>query len=225
MHDEVVDADTPVETSWTRVSTWLQTHAPATAAALRPPASPEDVSRAEKSTGVVWPQQLRTWFRLHDGWDRDVWASVLPGWSSPMSVERAVEAWQVHQDVMQEIAADHEGSADLLAQGVQDEAGQPAGVFLPSFVPVDEDQSGTYLFVDCRLGPRHGCVTQWDKYEGDGSGSGWWSIAQMLSDVADHLEEQTPCRYWRPRVEDGFLGWKLDASLGSASRCLARSPQ
>ena len=214
-----------METAWARITTWLQTHAPATIGTLRPPAPAEELARAEARTGVAWPEQLRAWFRLHDGWDRDAWASVLPGWSSPMSLVRCLEDWQMQQDIWRDIAADDEDTAERLAGSARQEAGEVAGAFLPFFVPLDEDQSGEVLFVDCRPGSRQGCVTIWMKHDFDHYGLGWWSIAQMLSDVADHLEEQSPCRYWRPQVEDGFLRWELDDSLGSASHCLARAPQ
>ncbi len=220
--DERVSTDTPLETSWVRITTWLLAHAPATAAALHPPASAQDVARAEESTGVVWPQQLRTWFGLHGGWDRDAWAAVLPGWSSPMSLSRSLEEQRTWLEVWEDVAADDE---DLVERGVLamgQHAGEVAGAFLPFFVPLDEDQSGEVLFVDCRPGPRQGCVTHWMKHDFDHYGLGWWSIAQMLSDVADHLQQWTPCRYWRPQVEDGALRWEFDEDADSDSHCLAR---
>ena len=224
-HDGSVSTDLPIEASWARITTWLQAHAPATAATLRPAAPAEELARTEESTGVLWPQQLRTWFTLHDGWDRDAWASVLPGWSSPMSLTRSLEERQIWLDVWRDLADDDEDIAARRTEAAQQQAGQVAGVFLPSFVPLDEDQSGDVLFVDCRPGPRHGCVTHWMNHDFDHYGLGWWSIGQMLSDVAEHLEQQTPCRYWRPRVEDGSLRWERDDSSGSTSRCLARAPQ
>jgi cell wall assembly regulator SMI1 len=223
--DERVSTDIPLEASWTRITTWLQAHAPTTAAALHPPASVQDVARAEESTGVVWPQQLRTWFGLHDGWDRNAWASVLPGWSSPMSLSRSLEERQIWLEVWDDVAADDEEIVERRTEAMGQQAGEVAGVFLPSFVPLDEDQSGEALFVYCRPGLRQGCVTHWMKHDFDYYGLGWWSIGEMLSDVADHLEQQTPCRYWRPQVQDGSLSWVLDEDLGSDSRCLARVSQ
>ena len=121
------------------------------------------------------------------------------------------------------MAADDEDIVARRIEALGQQAGEVAGVFLPSFIPLDEDQSGEVLFVDCRPGPRQGCVTHWMEHDFDHYGLVWWSIAQMLSDVADHLEQQTPCRYWRPQVEDDALRWELDEDAGSDSHCLART--
>lgn len=217
-----MDSAAQVTASWTRILIWLQTHASATAQALRPPAPAATLLAAQERTGVSWPPELREWFGLHDGWERDAWPSILPGWSSPMSLQRLLDDWQMQQEIWADLAGDDEDIAAQLVEAAGEDAGHVAGVFLPSFVPLDEDQSGDVLFVDCRPGPRQGCVTEWGKENLDSSGVGWWSIGQMLNDVADHLEDRTPCRFWRPQVVDGVLSWNIDESLGSVSRCLAR---
>ncbi|MEZ0494654.1 hypothetical protein AB2L28_20650 [Kineococcus sp. TBRC 1896] len=214
-----------VEAAWARITAWLRTHAPATAASLHPPAPARERALAEERTGVLWPEQLRTWFSLHDRWDRDAGAAVLPGWPGPMSLTRALDDRQLRLKIEQDVTADDEDAAEHRAEVAQQEAGQIAGAFLPAFIALDENQSGDALFVDCRRGPRHGCVTEWIDEAFDGAGPVWWSIAQMLSDVADHLEQQTPCRYWRPQVEDGAVRWELDDLWDSTSRCLARAEQ
>ena len=217
-----MNSTAPVTTSWTRIMTWLQTHAPATAQALRPPAPAAELAAAQERTGVSWPSELQEWFGLHDGWERDAWPSILPGWSSPMSLQRCLDDWRMQQEIWADLAGGDEDVAAQLVDAAGEDAGEMAGVFLPSFVPLDEDQSGDVLFVDCRPGPRQGCVTEWMKENFDSAGVGWWSIGQMFSDVADHLENQTACRFWRPQVVDGVLRWDIDESLGSVSRCLAR---
>ncbi|MEU6055100.1 SMI1/KNR4 family protein [Streptomyces xanthochromogenes] len=58
-----------VEGAWGRIEAWLEEHAPATAALLRPPASDADIDAVEESIGVVFPPALRAWYRLHDGTD------------------------------------------------------------------------------------------------------------------------------------------------------------
>lgn len=70
-------------------------------------------------------------------------------------------------------------------------AGDPAGRFLPDFLPF-ADRDGNLLCVDTRPGPLHGRVTELDKVGAvdsgaDEAGARWLSLSAMFTDLADSL--------------------------------------
>ncbi|MFF8770470.1 SMI1/KNR4 family protein [Kitasatospora sp. NPDC015120] len=78
----------PVAESWRLIDGWLAEHAPASRAALRPPASPEAIDRTEEQLGFTLPADLRESLRCHDG--DSSYLGVLP--CGPLySTERILE--------------------------------------------------------------------------------------------------------------------------------------
>ncbi|MER5637393.1 SMI1/KNR4 family protein [Kitasatospora sp. NPDC002227] len=65
----------PVAASWKRIDAWLAQHAPASFAALRPPATPDAIARAESLIGIPLPSDLRESLLCHNG---DVFPGALP---------------------------------------------------------------------------------------------------------------------------------------------------
>ena len=119
-----------------------------------------------------------------------------------------------------EVAESHSMMVEI-SRGIADEFGDGhssaatlAGVgagwtFRPEFVPF-AGIDGYWLVVDTRPGNLHGCITKFDKYEGD-EGPQWNSISAMLTDLADSLETgRRFARWWRPRVTDGELSWEFE---------------
>jgi hypothetical protein len=82
-------------------------------------------------------------------------------------------------------------------------------MFLPSFVPIAEDQSGADMFVDTRSGGLRGCVTEFVKGDAYNWGPRWPSVGAMLADVADPLHASTPLGSWQPEVDHGELSWRI----------------
>ncbi|NYV76222.1 SMI1/KNR4 family protein [Streptomyces sp. UH6] len=62
-----MDRQARVETAWRRYEEWLSRHAPLSYGLLRDPATPEQLERAERATGVVMPPELRALYLIHDG--------------------------------------------------------------------------------------------------------------------------------------------------------------
>lgn len=52
---------------WTRIDAWLETHAPAAAESLRPPAAAEDLAEVEAATGCAATPGLEALYARHDG--------------------------------------------------------------------------------------------------------------------------------------------------------------
>ena len=78
--------------SWAHIVAWCRDHAPETAAAIRPPAGPVILARAEAATGAAWPEDLRAWYRLADGTERTTAGRLLP-FHRPLPLASVIEHW------------------------------------------------------------------------------------------------------------------------------------
>jgi len=196
--------------SWAHIVAWCRDHAPQTAAAIRPPAGPALLARAEAATGAVWPEDLRAWYRLADGTERTTAGRLLP-FHRPLPLASVIEHWTMYQRIWADIAASSPNGAEWsdTARLEAEPAGTAALMFLPSFVPIAEDLGGDDLFVDTREGPLGGCVTAFAKGDADSWGPRWGSVTAMLAELATGLEQGRAVGGWRPRVEDGRLGWDV----------------
>jgi cell wall assembly regulator SMI1 len=208
--------DPEVTTSWARIVTWCRDHAPETAAAIRPPAGPALLGRAEAATGGAWPEDLRAWYRLADGTERITAGGLLPFYL-PLPLATVMEHWAMWQRIWAEIAAASPHAAEWYdtPRLETEPAGTAAMMFLPSFVPIAEDLCGNDLFVDTRQGRLRGCVTEFAKGDTDSRGPRWRSVTAMLAELATALAQGRTIGGWRPRVEDGRLDW--DVAPGPAA--------
>jgi cell wall assembly regulator SMI1 len=217
-----------VQRAWADIVQWCRRNAPATAAAIRPPADTAMLRQAVAATSGRWPDDLGTWYQLADGTERTPHGYLLPSYC-PMPLQNVIEHWRMWLDVGRDLralrraededpwkqAADRslgvvpEGHDEVFARLQTEPAGTAAGMFLPSFVPIAEDQSGSDLFVDTRHGESHGCVARYDNVDVDYQGRQWPSVTAMLTDVADALRTASPVGYWQPEVEDGTLSWRI----------------
>ena len=59
--------DDEVASAWERIVGWLHRHAPASAEALRPGASDEELARLNESLGFEIPDVLEVWLRMNNG--------------------------------------------------------------------------------------------------------------------------------------------------------------
>lgn len=198
-----------VEESWRRIVVWLNAHAPQTATGIRPPASAEVLRAAEAAFPRQWPQDLRDWYRLHDGASsRRLFTGVLPGYAELLSLERIVVASRDYEEIFNDLTEQDEDAFEDGSDADEASAGETAYRFLRSWVPIAEDGTACTMFVDCRDGEHHGCVTLFEREDADAGEPIWASVDAMLADLADALEHGRPCAGWRPRVNDGVLEWE-----------------
>lgn len=209
-----------VEHAFAEIVVWCERYAPRTAAAIRPAADEATLRRAVAATAGRWPDDLLAWYRLMDGTERTPDGYLLPSYC-PLPLDSVMAHWTMWQEIWQQIrdsSRDEERDRRLIALGGVPEdpddafarlqtqpAGTAAGMFLPSFVPIAEDQSGADLFVDARPGDAHGCVTEFVKGDADSRGPRWPSVTAMLTDVAEALRAGRPVGHWHPAAEDGAL--------------------
>ncbi|MDB4976427.1 MAG: Uncharacterized protein JWN48_4768 [Myxococcaceae bacterium] len=195
-----------IDRAWDRVVRWCQTHAPQTAALLRPAPSDAEIEDAERATGVAWPLELKRWYKLQGGLGLyEFEAEIFPGFA-PVSLEALVESYQRVLEIW--FAQDWEGRSieERMAIPITDWS----GTYLPSYLPFAEDGCGNMLLLDARGGLLSGPVREWDKVEADRAGVRWSSLAELLEDVATALEQQRPAQNGlAPRAVEGALEWDL----------------
>nr|WP_246481625.1 hypothetical protein [Amycolatopsis umgeniensis] len=192
--------------AWQRITAWLRTNTPATAATLRPPAPADDVRAVQRATGQVFPDDLLAWWRLMDGVDdeRDHHtAFTVPGVYFPLSVARVRTTWaglSVHHDVR---CCHADG-------GHRQPAGEPTVLFCTAFIPIFRALDGSVLVVDLRPGAERGRVMDWVAAAGTHR-TVWRNVSALLTDIADRLEIHDPtcaAQPGRPIIrEDGVLTW------------------
>ncbi|MGW4047607.1 SMI1/KNR4 family protein [Streptomyces sp. NPDC004721] len=137
----------PISESWKRIENWLAEHAPATYAALAPPADPADIAGAERVIGRPLLKPLVMSLSRHDGL-LDQLGSLPPGFYRPMSAREIAAAWQLLTGFYDKRTADEKGEEadyDFMKIGV-------SSVLYghPQLIPIARDVSGGYLVLDHR---------------------------------------------------------------------------
>ncbi|OXM55266.1 SMI1/KNR4 family protein [Amycolatopsis alba] len=122
--------------AWDRVERWLKAKAPTTAATLRPPATIERITEAQRQSGVAFPAELVASLLRHDGVSDAVGNFALPPFDHPASAETVEREAKVMCEV-------------LTSSGLDDNVGY---WWHGRFVPIAIDGGGDGLFLDQRTG-------------------------------------------------------------------------
>ncbi|GAB3742720.1 hypothetical protein GCM10027598_74960 [Amycolatopsis oliviviridis] len=192
--------------AWQRITAWLRTNTPATAATLRPPAPAADIRAVQHTMGLVLPDDLLEWWQLTDGVDgeRDYRAAfTVPGVFLPLPVARVQETWAGLSAYQDESCCHADG-------GHRQPAGEPTAMFCSALIPICRALDGSVLAVDLRPGARRGHVMDWAAQAGAHCTT-WPNVSALLSDTADRLENHDPTRPAQPGRpfirDDGVLTW------------------
>ena len=139
-----------MDESWTRIEAWLNANAPAVAAGLNPPASPDELAETERYLGVRFPDGVRASFLRHDGQSPDSpW--MLDGWEL-LSLGRIRNEWAVWKELLDDGSfADTESDTD--GSAVRTDWWHPA------WIPLTYDGGGNHHCLDLAPGP-HGAPGQ-----------------------------------------------------------------
>nr|WTB29310.1 SMI1/KNR4 family protein [Streptomyces sp. NBC_00830] len=187
----------PVSESWTRIENWLAEHAPATYAALAPPADPVDIAAAERVFGRPLLKPLVASLLRHDGL-LDQRGSLLPGFYTPMSAREIAAAWQLFTGFYDKRTADEEGEEadyDFMKIGV-------SWVLYghPQLIPIARDVGGGCLVLDHRPEIDRGRVHEAEATEGlmRVSHEMWTSLPVLMEAIATSLETNSPSTTTRP---------------------------
>ncbi|MDV7990033.1 MULTISPECIES: SMI1/KNR4 family protein [unclassified Rhodococcus (in: high G+C Gram-positive bacteria)] len=207
---------------WAAYMATLRERAPVTAAAIRPPRTSDEREAAERET-TPWTSELREFYGLHDGQHETYGeeyvpvGSVLPDFTL-CSLDRAVDR---HRFSLENLHPIDDLGEDWPAEVLAQEAGETAEMFVPAYVPIAEDGSGSTLYVDTRPGARQGCVRNFSSDSAD-QGAPWFdSLTEYIAAV--HRSVETGSAIYddvRPTFVEGVLHWR-DPALSEGSMAYA----
>ncbi|MFC3456042.1 SMI1/KNR4 family protein [Amycolatopsis speibonae] len=197
-----------VDATWRRITAWLCTHSPVTAATLQRPARAEDVRAVQHVVGQPLPDDLLAWWGLMNGVDDEFGyrtAFTVPGVYMPLGVTRVQEEWASLSARPDEDCC-RPGGLHLRS------AGEATIGFCTALIPVCRAVDGAVLAVDLRPGAEQGRVMDW-MAEAGSCRTAWTCVGAMLADTAQRLEHhyaapETPARPGDPTIrENGSLTW------------------
>jgi cell wall assembly regulator SMI1 len=212
-----------VAESWDSIVNWLREHLPHALDHLQPPATQSEISTLSSAMNRRLPGDLIAWLRLNNGfgWQAN-FGSLLPVLYVPMEIDRMLRRREMMQRIWASIAPDRPSAAE------QAPAGTSAFEWLDAFLPIGDAGTDCELVVDLRDGEHFGCVTNYDAQSGGADLPGWFSITEMLNDVADALTlgqpalqdhgrryhasgafPNKPPRAWSPGITENRLWWDL----------------
>ncbi|GGT29798.1 SMI1/KNR4 family protein [Streptomyces chromofuscus] len=199
----------PISESWTRIENWLAEHAPATHAALAPPADPADIAATERVIGRPLLRPLVKSLLRHDGL-LDQKGSLLPGFYRPMSARETAAAWQLLTAFHDKRTADEQGEEtdhDFMKVGV-------SGILYghPQLIPIARDVGGGHLVLDHRPEIDRGRVHEAEAVEGIRRvpHETWTSLPALMEAIATSLETSQPLNGYTPVVDEKRrLSWDL----------------
>ncbi|MEV6590230.1 SMI1/KNR4 family protein [Streptomyces acidicola] len=197
---------------------WLAEHAPATYAALAPPADPADIAAAERVIGRPLLKPLVMSLSRHDGL-LDQRFSLLPGLYSPMSAREMAAEWQLFTSFYDKRTADEEGEEadyDFMKMGA-------SRVLYghPQLIPIARDVRGGRLVLDHRPEIDRGRVHEAEAEPGimRGSHEMWTSLPMLMEMIATSLETNQPLNDYTPAVDEeqrlywDFIPLRSDGTL------------
>ncbi|MFJ7423787.1 SMI1/KNR4 family protein [Streptomyces uncialis] len=183
----------PVEKSWARIDAWLARHAPKTLRSLRPPASKEEITDAERTLGVTFCPDLVASLLCHDGTDLGAGVLTMDG-VTPAPLADIVSNSLFRRD----IGADEDHGDEELAAYWRDE-----WVMITRGVAWDSYDG---RFITHRDGENYGRVGNFFTGQAP-SFTEWGSLRAMLADLADALEYRRPIRDEVPIADDWAVRW------------------
>lgn len=85
------------ENSWARFENWLIQNVPSYIEKLNPPASEDEIMWAEKEMGVVLPEDVKSFYRVHNGETKGMF-----GGREILSIHYMVEEWRLWKQLIDE---------------------------------------------------------------------------------------------------------------------------
>ncbi|MFF0018824.1 SMI1/KNR4 family protein [Streptomyces sp. NPDC005374] len=198
--------------AWDRIDDWLRSHAPASYASLKGPASDADLEALEEAVGVPLSAELILLLRRHNGSTapHEQPALANAGFFLPRA-DRLLSA--------QEISKQHGMRNRLLDE---DESGHLSRTWWHrDWIPFTVSNAADALFVDHRRTegrpePTFGRVGKFS-HDGDAKIQSF-SFTEFFEEVAQALSDDSPVLGCTPilRADSGKLGWQLNRGHRSA---------
>jgi cell wall assembly regulator SMI1 len=198
------------DASWDRFTSWLRVHAPIDHAALRSPATAEEIAGLEAQLGHALHPQLRALLERHNGAMRQPErANFHAGAFLPLG-HRLSDT--------EHIASRHKWlvdvGAELIAGDVRNEE-TPYG-HAHQWVPFAYPNDGGIAFIDHRPGPTYGHVYELGIGSGPSGVTKWASnLSELFDDLVTSLDTGEPFQQFRPTpygLPSGHfcLTWDID---------------
>ncbi|MFD5516316.1 hypothetical protein [Streptomyces sp. NPDC127066] len=184
-----------VADAWHRITTWLQSNAPDSYAALRTGASPAAIAALEEDLGIRIPVELHVLWLLTSGDDGGNGWGCLPGNRALMTLDAVATVYRLKMD-----AQAHEDTINT--DRPEDER---ITVWKATRIPVialgpADNTSGLYLDAES------GCLGRWSRYN-EGPAEVLDTLVTYLEGAADMLEAPALATGDRPGLIGGALVW------------------
>ena len=195
-----------VAAAWERIVGWLRSNAPASAEALRPGASDEEIAHLEEELGFEIPDVLEVWLRMNNGSTAKDSAKPIPGGGTARLPHRdSIVLPGGMRFLGCEEVARRRAEYLHIAQDIGD-----AEYWRPSWIPVMEKSDGPYgVILDARNPPGPPPLLTFD--EGDYPSFFLPSLEDFLRPLADLLETSSApgsvMEHERFTVTDERLRW------------------
>lgn len=191
-----------VADAWHRITSWLQSNAPDSYAALRAGASPADVAAVEDELGIQVPAELRTLWLLTAGDEGVNRSGCMPGNQALMTLDAVTAVYRLQMEFQA-----HEDTLNARRR-----ASDRVTVWKPTWIPVvaySADDSTSGLYLDTATG----YLDRWSRYN-DLPGDERDTLVTYLEGIADMLEAPALASRDKPGLIGGELVWgsKLDPS-------------
>ncbi|MFB7288919.1 hypothetical protein [Actinacidiphila glaucinigra] len=190
----------PIGESWTLIENWLAEHAPATYAALAPPADPAAIAATECVIGRPMLKPLVMSLLRHDGL-LDQRGSLLPGFYRPISAREIAAEWQRFTGFYDKRTADEAGEEadhDFVKIGA-------SSVLYghPQLIPIARNLGGGHLVLDHRPEIDRGRVHAAGAAEGimRVPHEMWTSLPLLMEMIATSLKTNQPLNNYTPVVD------------------------
>lgn len=161
----------------------VEQHAPEVRSTLRPGATAEQIAAVESAIGFELPDDVRTWFQLHDGQEYAPKVNILFGLEL-LPLDQLLHEWREWQDL-----------ADYNEEFGPDSTSSPEGAIAaayttPGWIPLAQSPaSGNYLGIDLNPEPQgtRGQVINFGRDEDDKCvvATSWTEFVRL---VIDELE-------------------------------------
>lgn len=186
---------TSIIISWTRIESWLMTHAPHTYGTLNPPAEIGGTESAEEFMGCEFPHDFKESLTRHDG-SGNGWTTkgqfTFPGGYGPLPLTGMTEEWSrwCHMEKQRNERDDSQ-----------------VWSWNRKWIPIADCSAADCLFIDQRPGPGQGAVGELLPYD-QAYLKVWNSFADLLEATADALEQGREVDECRATVNEGILVWE-----------------
>ncbi|MFH8886525.1 SMI1/KNR4 family protein [Streptomyces californicus] len=200
---------TSINESWARIENWLAEHAPATYAALAPPADPADIAAVERLVGRPLLKPLVLSLLRHDGVLDRHRGSLLPGYYRPLSARGIAAAWHFLTPYYDTREAEERG--EEVDHHFMEIGSSRILYGHPQLIPVARDLGGAHIVLDHRPEIDRGRVHEAEPVEGvmRVPHEKWGSLPLLMEAIATCMETSQPLNGHIPAVdEEQRLHWE-----------------